>query len=111
MSLRITEYGGPASGTFNGLGLIQSRVVTVGSSVSTSLLSANTRLVEIDTDGGVFIGFGSSLSTAPALTGSSDSTASGGSTGAGGFAQRIPANLAPMPFYVNPFMKIFAVST
>jgi hypothetical protein len=117
MAFRITEYGGHGSGPFTigarhpvGYGLIQTQVITVGSSVSTSQLSSATRFVEVDTDTGCYLAFGSSVSTNTAGAGSSN-VAGIGSTGGGGFSQRIPANTAPMGFYVQPFMKLFVLST
>jgi len=101
MPLRITEYGGYQSGRPMTPGIasqpfIQSQTIAVGSSVSTNQLSSATRLILVDSDAGVYLFFGSSLSTANV----------GSSNG-----QRIPAGVAPIPFYVNPSMKLFATST
>jgi hypothetical protein len=122
MAFRITEYGGYASGrtgnTFAGLpsmGLgnpsmvIQTQLTTVGSSVSTMQLSPGTRFITVDTDGGAYLFIGSSASTGVASAGSSNVNV--GSTGGGGVSQRIPANVAPMSFYVQPYARLCVTST
>lgn len=111
MAFRITEYGGYANSRLPEVvplpGMVQCQLSAVGSSVSTFYLSSATHLILIDTDGGAYITFGSSASTNVAGAGSSNTAQF--STQAG--VQRIPASVAPIPFRVNPFMRVTMVST
>ena len=120
MAFRITEFGGYASGRPHvgspemGLGVasmvLQTQLTTVGSSVSTMQLSAGTRMITVDTDAGAYLFIGSSISTGVASAGSSN-TAGISSTGGGGVSQRIPANVSPMIFFVQPSARVCVVST
>lgn len=110
MSLRISEYGGYASGRPFGVlsarGFIRTQAITstqvqsTGNTAGSSgniVLSSGTYLVQIDSDFAALIAFGSSSSTAPNMTSTN--------------AQRIPANVGPIPFYVAPYMNLFTSST
>lgn len=106
MALRITEY---ASGGYPGLsgrgGFIiptepalatQILAVTQASTAaSTAALGANTHLVRIESDIGCCVLFGTSASTTIA------STLNG----------RIPPQVAPEYRFVNPYMRVTALST
>lgn len=114
MVFRITEYGGFQSGRPFSASIpvgpaIQTQVVTLGSSVSTQTLSGATRMIMVDSDAGALMFLGSSASTGVPQAGSS--TAAVGSTGGGGGTQRIPANVAPMVFFVQPYMRLCTLST
>jgi hypothetical protein len=109
--LHVVEFGGYASGrnfsVVPSMGPIQTQTITVGSTVSTFALSSATRLIFVDTDGGVFLNVTSSASTVSASGGSSGTVL----TSTAGAAYRIPANIAPFPIYVNPYSRLVAVST
>lgn len=102
MVLRITEYGGYASGRIPVGGIaqepaIQAQAIVTGSSQSTNTLSSATRLVRIEADAGCYVYFGSSVSTVIASSTSASS--------------RIIGNAAAEWRGVNPYMRICTLST
>ena len=100
MVLRITEYGGYASGRPFGVlaePAIQSQAIVTGSSASTNTLSSGTRFVRIEADAGAYLYFGSSASTVNA----SSTTA----------VCRVIANAAPEIRAVQPYMRVCTLST
>lgn len=117
MTFRVTEYGGgygsgrPFS-VIPSLPSIRTQTVSIGSSALVLNLSSVTTFIYVDADVGVHMFLGSSVSTGLAQAGSSTG-AFGGSTGTAGLGgiQRIPANVAPMPFFVHPYARISILST
>lgn len=113
MAFRISEYAcGPMSGRtqtpgniaigLNNLasgliGPIQSQYSTAFLSPSSFTLSGQTRAILVDTDIGGLIVFASSGSTSPTVTSTN--------------GQHIMASVGPILFYVQPNIKIYAVST
>lgn len=100
MVLRITEYGGYASGRPFGYAAepaLASQAIVTGSSQSTNTLGAATRLVRIEADAGAYVYFGSSAST---ILATSTTTVT-----------RIIANAAAEWRYVNPYMRVCTLST
>lgn len=113
MVFRLTEYkfqsGKPleAPGIPAALSLVQTQLVTIGSSVSTFFCSSVTGLVFMDTDVGCMVFIGSSASTGVPSAGSSG-TAIAFSSGA---AIHLAPNLAPFPVFVPANARICTVST
>ena len=101
MVVRITEYGGYASGRPFGPyptePALNTIVIVTGSSVSTNTLSSGTRMIRIEADAGAYVIFGSSVSTMIAS-----------STTAG---SRIIANAAAEIRFVAPYMRVCTLST
>ena len=119
MAFRISEYptgflsgrpqavgiaGMASSPTSSAVGPIQSQFSTAiaanGAAGTAFRLSGQTRFVLIDSDVGALVIFGSSI----ASTASPQSV-----TNTNG--QHIPANVGPIPFYVQPGATLFVAST
>jgi hypothetical protein len=105
MPLRITEFGGYASGRQQivpAQPAIRTQLSTAApaGAASTQTLSSGTRMVQLSVDGtsggGYYVWFGSSVSTVVASSTN---------------AMYIAANVLTPPYFVNPYMRVTSLST
>ncbi len=112
MVFRVTEYAGYRSGRPFEMPLIcrplQAQIITPAGSVSTLFLSTATSIIFVDTDVATLVLLTSTGSTVTPSSGSSGTV----TVSTAGACQRIPANVAPIPIYVqSPYTRLVVSST